>query len=56
MSIDSLIRVTCADAVPRLTAVYFKSLYSPSPEVKEAAHDGLKVLLAHQSRLPKELL
>ena len=40
----------------RLTAVYFKSLYSTSPEVKEAAHDGLKVLLAHQSRLPKELL
>ncbi|VDC00096.1 unnamed protein product [Peniophora sp. CBMAI 1063] len=40
----------------KLTAVYFKSLYSTSPEVKEAAHDGLKVLLAHQSRLPKELL
>ena len=25
----------------RLTAVYFKSLYSTSPEVKEAAHDGV---------------
>jgi transformation/transcription domain-associated protein len=37
----------------RVTSVYFKSLYSPSPEVKDVAHEGL---CTHQSRLPKELL
>ncbi|KAG2013625.1 atypical/PIKK/TRRAP protein kinase [Coprinopsis cinerea AmutBmut pab1-1] len=40
----------------RVTSVYFKSLYSPSAEVKEAAHTGLRMVLAHQNRLPKELL
>jgi transformation/transcription domain-associated protein len=40
----------------RVTSVYFKSLYSPSPEVKEVAHEGLRVVLTHQNRLPKELL
>ncbi|KAI6035416.1 hypothetical protein F5J12DRAFT_25544 [Pisolithus orientalis] len=40
----------------RVTGVYFKSLYSPSQEVKEVAHEGLRMVLAHQSRLPKELL
>ncbi|KAH7887705.1 hypothetical protein F5I97DRAFT_1804974 [Phlebopus sp. FC_14] len=40
----------------RVTSVYFKSLYSPSPEVKEVAHEGLRMVLTHQSRLPKELL
>ncbi|KAI0028299.1 FAT-domain-containing protein [Vararia minispora EC-137] len=40
----------------KVTGVYFKSLYSPSIEVKEAAHEGLRIILAHQSRLPKELL
>lgn len=39
-----------------MTSVYFKSLYSPSPEVKEVAHEGLRVVLTHQNRLPKELL
>lgn len=39
-----------------MTGVYFKSLYSPSQEVKEVAHEGLRMVLAHQSRLPKELL
>jgi len=39
-----------------VTGVYFKSLYSPSPEVKEVAHEGLRVVLTHQNRLPKELL
>ncbi|KAI6119305.1 FAT domain-containing protein, partial [Pisolithus croceorrhizus] len=33
----------------RVTGVYFKSLYSPSQEVKEVAHEGI-------ARLPKELL
>jgi len=36
--------------------MYFKSLYSPSPEVKDVAHEGLRMVLTHQSRLPKELL
>ncbi|KAG2141739.1 uncharacterized protein EDB93DRAFT_1329829 [Suillus bovinus] len=40
----------------RVTGVYFKSLYSPSQEVKEVAHEGLRMVLTHQSRLPKELL
>ncbi|KAM6495848.1 hypothetical protein JOM56_008554 [Amanita muscaria] len=40
----------------RVTSVYFKSLYFPSQEVKEAAHEGLRTVLSHQSRLPKELL
>ena len=39
-----------------MTSVYFKSLYSPSSEVKEVAHEGLRVVLTHQNRLPKELL
>ncbi|KAF9075762.1 FAT domain-containing protein [Rhodocollybia butyracea] len=40
----------------RVTSVYFKSLYSPSSEVKDVAHEGLRMVLSHQSRLPKELL
>lgn len=40
----------------RVTGVYFKSLYSPTPEVKEVAHEGLRMVLLHQSRLPRELL
>ncbi|KAF7332097.1 hypothetical protein MKEN_00090300 [Mycena kentingensis (nom. inval.)] len=40
----------------RVTSVYFKSLYSPSPEVKDVAYDGLRMVLTHQSRLPRELL
>ncbi|KAI0092413.1 atypical/PIKK/TRRAP protein kinase [Irpex rosettiformis] len=40
----------------RVTSVYFKSLYSNIPEVKEVAHDGLRLALKHQNRLPKDLL
>ncbi|KAI9001012.1 atypical/PIKK/TRRAP protein kinase [Trametes punicea] len=40
----------------RVTTVYFKSLYSPNPEIKEVAHEGLRMVLTHQARLPKELL
>ncbi|TFK23272.1 atypical/PIKK/TRRAP protein kinase [Coprinopsis marcescibilis] len=40
----------------RVTGVYFKSLYSVSSEVKDVAHEGLRMVLTHQSRLPKELL
>lgn len=39
-----------------MTSVYFKSLYSESPEVKNVAHEGLRMVLTHQTRLPKELL
>ncbi|KAI9495464.1 hypothetical protein BDB00DRAFT_870320 [Zychaea mexicana] len=40
----------------RIIQVFFKSLYSKSPEVVEAAHRGLKQVLAQQHKLPKELL
>lgn len=39
-----------------VTGVYFKALYSPSSEIKNVAHDGLRLILTHQTRLPKELL
>lgn len=39
-----------------ITTVYFKALYSPSVEVKDAAHDGLRLILANQTRLPRETL
>lgn len=42
--------------VPRVTGLYFKSLYSPAPEVKDVAHEGLRMVLTHQNRLPRELL
>ena len=40
----------------RATSVYFKSLYSASEPVKAAAFEGLRIVLTHQARLPKELL
>ncbi|CAO3644378.1 unnamed protein product [Mucor hiemalis] len=40
----------------RIIQVFFKSLYSRAPEVVEAAHRGLKQVLAQQHKLPKELL
>ncbi|KAI8979847.1 hypothetical protein BDF20DRAFT_535994 [Mycotypha africana] len=40
----------------RIIQVFFKSLYSKSPEVVEAAHRGLKQVLSLQIKLPKELL
>ncbi|RUP49800.1 hypothetical protein BC936DRAFT_141434 [Jimgerdemannia flammicorona] len=40
----------------RIIQVFFKSLYSKSPEVVEAAHRGLKQVLAQQHKLPKDLL
>ncbi|KEP49326.1 histone acetyltransferase SAGA, TRRAP/TRA1 component, pi-3 kinase superfamily TRA1 protein [Rhizoctonia solani 123E] len=40
----------------KVTSVYFKSLYSPSNEVKKVAHEGLRTVLNHQSRLPKDIL
>jgi transformation/transcription domain-associated protein len=40
----------------RIIAVFFRSLYSKSPEVVEAANAGLKGVLANQQKLPKDLL
>ncbi|KAI8988247.1 hypothetical protein BDF20DRAFT_910766 [Mycotypha africana] len=41
----------------RIIQVFFKSLYSKSVEVVEAAHRGLKQVLAQQNtKMPKELL
>ena len=40
----------------RIIQVFFKSLYSKSAEVIEAAHRGLKQVLTQQHKLPKDLL
>ncbi|TDL29737.1 hypothetical protein BD410DRAFT_736870 [Rickenella mellea] len=40
----------------RVTSVYFKSLYSSSQEIKDVAYDGLRIVLGHQGRLPRDLL
>lgn len=40
----------------KIIAVFFKTLYSRSPKAVEAAHQGLKAVLAHNPKLPKELL
>ncbi|KAF2403064.1 hypothetical protein EJ06DRAFT_580246 [Trichodelitschia bisporula] len=40
----------------RIIAVFFRSLYSKSPDVVEAAYAGLKGVLANQQKLPKDLL
>ena len=40
----------------RIISVFFKSLYSRSPEVIEAANVGLKDVLTQTNKLPKDLL
>lgn len=40
----------------RIIAVFFKSLYSKSPEVVEVANRGLKQVLNQNHKLPKDLL
>ncbi|KAJ5908627.1 PIK-related kinase FATC [Penicillium taxi] len=40
----------------RIISVFFKSLYSRSPEVIEAANAGLKEVLSQTNKLPKDLL
>lgn len=40
----------------RTISVFFKTLYSQSPEVIEAANLGLKSILLQRNKLPKELL
>lgn len=39
-----------------IVAVFFKSLYSRSPEVVEASRDALAQVMVHQNKLPKDLL
>lgn len=40
----------------RIISIFFKSLYSQSPEVIDAANAGLKGVLAQTNKLPKDLL
>ncbi|KAF2816578.1 uncharacterized protein BDZ99DRAFT_543201 [Mytilinidion resinicola] len=40
----------------RIIAVFFKALYSKSPEVVEAANAGLQGILAATNKLPKDVL
>lgn len=40
----------------RIISVFFKSLYSKSPEIIEAANAGLKDVLSQTNKLPKDLL
>lgn len=40
----------------RIIAVFFKSLYSRSPEIIEAANSGLRDVLTQTNKLPKDLL
>ncbi|KAJ1929691.1 transcription-associated protein 1 [Tieghemiomyces parasiticus] len=41
---------------PRIIAVFFKALYAKSPELVAVAHHGLRYILTHLPKLPKELL
>ena len=36
--------------------MYFKHVYSASPEIVEVAHEGLRDVLQYQNKLPKEVL
>lgn len=40
----------------KVLAVFFKTMLKPSPEIIEATYEGLKIVLAENSKLPKELL
>ncbi|KAJ9105954.1 hypothetical protein QFC19_003288 [Naganishia cerealis] len=40
----------------KIISVYFKHMYSPSPEIVEVAHEGLRSVLAIQTKLPKDIL
>lgn len=39
-----------------IVSVFFKSLYSKSPEVVEASRGALEQIISHQHKLPKDLL
>ncbi|TPX51638.1 hypothetical protein SeMB42_g00090 [Synchytrium endobioticum] len=45
-----------ANTKGRIIAMFFKSLYSKSPEIVEVANRGLQQVLTAQSKLPKDLL
>lgn len=45
-----------AQARGRIISVFFKSLYSPSKKIIDAANSGLKAVLVQTNKLPKELL
>ena len=45
-----------AQSKSRIIAVFFQSLYSASSDVIDAANAGLKVVLQHTNKLPKDLL
>ncbi|KAJ1517420.1 hypothetical protein HMI55_007110 [Coelomomyces lativittatus] len=40
----------------RIVPVFFKALYNTSPEVVEASNKALQKILAHQNKLPRDLL
>lgn len=40
----------------RIIAVYFKHVYSSSPEIVDVAHEGLRDVIHQQNKLPKEVL
>lgn len=40
----------------RIITVYFKHVYSNSPEIVDVAHDGLRDVIQQQNKLPKEVL
>jgi transformation/transcription domain-associated protein len=40
----------------RIIQVYFKHVYSQNSEIVDVAHEGLRDVLSHQARLPKEVL
>ena len=41
---------------PRIISVFFKSLYAKSPEIIDAANNGLRDVLTQTNKLPKDLL
>ncbi|KAL7422906.1 transcription-associated protein 1 [Cryptotrichosporon argae] len=49
-------RANLAPVRQRILNVYFKHVYTPQPEIVDAAHEGLRSILRHQSKLPKEVL
>lgn len=40
----------------KIMAVFFKTLYNKSSKVVDAAHAGLRAVVAHNTRLPKDIL
>jgi transformation/transcription domain-associated protein len=53
---DFLSKPNLAPVRSRIIQVYFKHVYSPSPEIVDIAHAGLRDVLEQQSKLPKDVL